>query len=65
MRTVKILAKLLHSGKMGARTSFKQGVLLCAFTLTTYIQFSLIFLFGLFFRPFGVQKPSLVVNHGI
>jgi hypothetical protein len=42
-----------------------QDVLPCALTLTAYIQFPLMFLFGLFCRPFGGQKPSSVVDHGI
>jgi hypothetical protein len=41
------------------------GVLPCALTLTAYIQFLLMFLFSLFCRPFGGQKPSSVVDHGI
>jgi hypothetical protein len=42
----------------------EQDVLPCALTLTAYIQFPLMFLFGLFCRPFGGQKPSSVVDHG-
>jgi hypothetical protein len=42
-----------------------QGVLPCALTLTVYIQFPLMFLSGLFCRPFGGQKLSSVVDHGI
>jgi hypothetical protein len=42
-----------------------QDVLPRALTLTAYIQFSLVFLFGLFCRPFGGQKPSSVVDHDI
>jgi hypothetical protein len=36
-----------------------------ALTLTAYIQFPLMFLFGLFCRPFSGQKPLSVVDHGI
>jgi hypothetical protein len=43
----------------------KQDVLPCALTLTAYIQFPLLVLFGLFSRPFGGQRPSSVVDHGI
>jgi hypothetical protein len=42
-----------------------QDVAPCALTLTACIQFPLIFLFGLFCRPFGGQKPLSVVDHDI
>jgi hypothetical protein len=43
----------------------RQNMLPCALTLTAYIQFPLMFLFPLFCRPFGGQKPASVVDHGI
>jgi hypothetical protein len=47
------------------RAAVEQDVLPCALTLTAHIQFPLMFLFGLFCRPFGGQKPSSLVDHGI